>query len=75
MPGPAEFMCERGGVYCRKRISLTPEAFAAILAADQCYLMASGHDGSGTDLVGYGARYRIVVVRDGDERASRASRP
>lgn len=66
MPGPAEFMCECGGVYCRERISLTAEAFAAILAADACFLVAGGHDGSGTDLVGYGAGYRVVLVRDDD---------
>ena len=68
LPGPAEFMCECGGVYCRERIALTGDAFSAILAADDRYLVATGHDGSGTDLVGYGAGYRVVVVLD-DERS------
>jgi hypothetical protein len=59
---PAEFMCECGGVYCTERISLTAEAFAAILTEDDCYLVAAGHDGLGTDVVAYGSGYLIVAA-------------
>jgi hypothetical protein len=58
---PAEFMCECGGVYCIERIALTAEAFSAILAADDCYLVAAGHDGIGMDVVAYGSGYLVVA--------------
>ena len=58
---PAEFMCECGGVHCAERIPLTAEAFLAILTAEDCYLVAAGHDGHGTGVVAYGSGYLVVV--------------